>query len=333
MAAAGSNPARPNIGNPADCSVCRSLPFGVAIAVPLALTITVALVGCALLRELGLPSIWANVGGAPGCCNRLEPKRDSGPPRYMCHLALLWPFKRYASTIGAGLHGGCREPQCRSCTEQVICALPLAAALVAAGGERRRAAVVSSVVGALVVASFMLWPGANPRLSAGLIERIGGLTVNPAFYVGYPAVGLGLHSIPLAVRWAWPWDVGIAGGGGGDRMADRSARGPLGSTDHRLQAAKRSLRRRCSRCAGESRRRVRGAAVPAARVRANVAHSCSDRGFGGRLNPVAAPASAGHERYFVRCWCGAVFDVQRVCSPGERGVTVTRRSTGRCTRR
>jgi hypothetical protein len=188
--------------------VCRSLPFGVAIAVPLALTMTVALVGRALLRELGLPSMWANVGGALWLLQPLGTEAGLWPAALHVPLGLalalqalrLYHRGRLAWAAVANLSAAL-------CTEQVICALPLAAALVAAGGERRRAAVVSSVVGALVVASFMLWPGANPRLSAGVIERIGGLTVNPAFYVGYPAVGLGLHSIPLAVRWAWPWDV------------------------------------------------------------------------------------------------------------------------------
>jgi hypothetical protein len=33
------------------------------------------------------------------------------------------------------------------------------------------------------------------------------LIANPTFYVGYPAVGLGVHSIPLAVVWALPWSV------------------------------------------------------------------------------------------------------------------------------
>src|SRR4030095_4278098 len=36
-----------------------------------------------------------------------------------------------------------------------------------------------------------------------------GLVVNPTFYVGYPAVGLGLHSIPLAIAWAFPWSVAV----------------------------------------------------------------------------------------------------------------------------
>lgn len=190
--------------------VCRSLPFGVAIVVPLALTITVALVGRALLRELGLPSMWANIGGALWLLQPLGTEAGLWPAALHVPLGLalalqslrLYHRGRLAWAAVANLSAAL-------CTEQVICALPLAAALVAPGGKRRRAAVVSSVVGALVIASFMLWPGANPRLSAGLIERIGGLTVNPAFYAGYAAVGLGLHSIPLALRWAWPWDVAL----------------------------------------------------------------------------------------------------------------------------
>ncbi len=56
-----------------------------------------------------------------------------------------------------------------------------------------------TVIGLLVIATFFMWPGANPRLHTGAGERLAGLVANPTFYVGYPAVGLGLHSIPLAI--------------------------------------------------------------------------------------------------------------------------------------
>jgi hypothetical protein len=46
-----------------------------------------------------------------------------------------------------------------------------------------------------------------------LLERIAGLTADPFFYVGFPAVGLGLHSIPLAIRWALPWSLLVLAAG------------------------------------------------------------------------------------------------------------------------
>jgi hypothetical protein len=61
----------------------------------------------------------------------------------------------------------------------------------------------------LVIATFFMWPGANPRLRTGTLERFAGLVANPSFYIGYPAVGLGLHSIPLAIVWAFPWSVAV----------------------------------------------------------------------------------------------------------------------------
>ena len=93
--------------------------------------------------------------------------------------------------------------------EQVILPLPLAAWMVAPGSERRRATMVSAAVGAAAVAGFLLAPGANPRLHTSLLQRLAGLVADPAFYVGFPAVGLGLHSIPLAVWWALPWSVAV----------------------------------------------------------------------------------------------------------------------------
>jgi hypothetical protein len=93
--------------------------------------------------------------------------------------------------------------------EQVILPLVLAAWLVAPSGKRRRAAVASGAVVAAIVVSVLLWPGANPRLRVGLLDRIAGLTADPFFYVGLPAVGLGLHSIPLAIWWALPWSVAV----------------------------------------------------------------------------------------------------------------------------
>src|SRR5215207_4360312 len=44
--------------------VCRALPFGVAIAVPLLLTLAVALLVRGLLRDLDTPAPWPDIGGA-----------------------------------------------------------------------------------------------------------------------------------------------------------------------------------------------------------------------------------------------------------------------------
>ena len=71
----------------------------------------------------------------------------------------------------------------------------------------------------------LLAPGLNPRLHAGLLQRITGLVADPWFYVGFPAVGLGLHSIPLAIWWALPWSLVVLAAGSGGRMAGGSKSG------------------------------------------------------------------------------------------------------------
>jgi hypothetical protein len=191
-------------------NVCRSLPFGVAIVAPLLLTLAVALLVRGILRDLDTPGPWANAGGALWLLQPLGTEAGLWPAALHVPLGLalaltavrLYRRSRHGwaavANLGAALS-----------VEQVILPLTLAAWLVAPAGDRRRAAAASGTVGAAVIASFLLWPSANPRLRAGLIERIAGLAADPAFYVGFPAVGLGLHSIPLAIQWALPWSVAV----------------------------------------------------------------------------------------------------------------------------
>jgi len=65
----------------------------------------------------------------------------------------------------------------------------------------------------MVLLTFARWPGADPRLQLGLVERIIALPSDPTFYVGFPIVGLGLHSIPVAIWWALPWSLCALGAG------------------------------------------------------------------------------------------------------------------------
>ena len=186
-------------------SVCGSLPFGVAILVPLLLTLSLALLVRGTLRDLGTPEPWANVGGALWLLQPLGTEAALWPAALHVPLGLvlaLVAVRLYrrgrlgwaaVANLGAAMS-----------VEQVILPLPLAAWLVAPPGKRRSAVVASSAVTAAVVISVLLWPGSNPRLHLGLLERIAGLTADPFFYVGFPAVDLELHSIPLAIWWALP---------------------------------------------------------------------------------------------------------------------------------
>jgi hypothetical protein len=191
-------------------SVCRFLPFGVAIVVSLLLTLTVALLVRGLLRDLGTPAPWADVGAALwllqplGTEAGLWPAALHVPVGLAFALAALRAYRRghlgwaAAANIAAALS-----------VEQVILPLVLAAGLVAPRGQRRRSMLTSGAVAAAVIVGFISYPGANPRLRVGLMERMAGLVADPAFYVGFPAVGLGLHSIPLAVLWAAPWSAAL----------------------------------------------------------------------------------------------------------------------------
>ena len=191
-------------------SICRSLPFGVAIAVSLMVTLAVAWQVRGLLRDLDVPKLWADVGAALWLLQPLGTEAGLWPAALHVPLGLLLAVAAVrlyhrgrlgwaaAANLAAALS-----------VEQIILPLPLAAWMVAPPAQRRRAAVISAVIGMLVIATFFMWPGANPRLRTGTLERFAGLVANPSFYVGYPAVGLGLHSIPLAIVWAFPWSVAV----------------------------------------------------------------------------------------------------------------------------
>jgi hypothetical protein len=60
-----------------------------------------------------------------------------------------------------------------------------------------------------VLATYAVWSGGDPRLQVGVGERLRGVVTDPAFYVLFPAVGLGVHSIPLAMRWLFPVSVAV----------------------------------------------------------------------------------------------------------------------------
>ncbi len=196
-------------------SVCNSLPFGVAILVPLLITLGVALLARGVLRDLGTPASWASVGGALWLLQPLGTEAGLWPAalHVPLGLALALVAVRFYRRGRIGWAGVANFGAALS-VEQVILPLSLAAWLIAPKGIRTRAAATSAAVAGGVFASFVLWPGANPRLRAGFVERIAGLAADPTFYVGYPAVGLGLHSIPLAVWWALPWSVAVMALGG-----------------------------------------------------------------------------------------------------------------------
>ena len=194
--------------------VCRSLPFGVAIAVSLALTVAVGLLVRGLLRDLDVPSPWPEVGAVVWFLQPLGTEAGLWP------AALHVPLGLCCALVAARCHLRGRHGWAALATagavlsvEQSIFVLPFVAWLVAPAAQRRRAAATSAAVAVAALVAFALWPGSDPRLRVGVGERLTGLLGDPGFYIGYSAVGLGLDSIPLALRWAFPWSIGVLGVG------------------------------------------------------------------------------------------------------------------------
>jgi hypothetical protein len=194
--------------------VCRTLPFGAAIVVPFLLTLGVAMLTRGLLRDVGTPAPWADLGGAFWLLQPLGTEAALWPAALHVPLglalALLALRLHHRGHHGRAALAGLGAAMS---AEQVILALPLAAWLVSPHLERRRAATVAAVVAFAALGAFAMSHGADPRLHAGPFERLAGLTTDFRFYVGFPAVGLGLHSIPLAVWWARPWSLLILAAG------------------------------------------------------------------------------------------------------------------------
>lgn len=191
-------------------SICGSLPFGVAIMVSLIATLAVAFQVRGLLRDLSIPDLWANLGGSLWLLQPLGTESGLWPAALHVPLGLVLAVAAVRLYLRGRLGWAAAANLAAALSvEQIILPLPLAAWLVAPPAQRGRAAVVSAAVGTLVITTFFTWPGANPRLHTAALERVAGLFENPSFYVGYPAVGLGLHSIPLAIVWAFPWSVAV----------------------------------------------------------------------------------------------------------------------------
>ena len=189
-------------------SVCRSLPFGVAIAVSVLLTLAVGWLARGLLRDVGIADPWANVGGALWLLQPLGTEAGMWPAALHVPLGLaaaLTALRSYRR--GRIFVAAVANVVAVLSIEQVILPLPFAAWALSPAGGRRRAALTSGIVGLSAITTFLLWPGGNPRLHVTFAQRVNGLIADPTFYAGFPAVGLGVHSIPLAVQWALPWSL------------------------------------------------------------------------------------------------------------------------------
>jgi hypothetical protein len=188
--------------------VCQTMPFGVAMAVCLAVTFVVAFLLRRLLTMLGSPAPWPDVAAALwllqplGLEAALWPAALHVPLGLAAALGSLIALRSRRIWIGALLGLAAMLS-----LEQAILALPFAAWLVTPADMRRRVTIAVTAIAAVVVTAYLLVPGDDPRLSADATDRVRGLLSDVDFFVGFPAAGIGAESIPLAVRWAFPVSV------------------------------------------------------------------------------------------------------------------------------
>jgi hypothetical protein len=189
---------------------CGELPFAILIAIPLTLTLGVAVLLRGLLSDFDLQPPWPELGAALWLLQPLGTEAALWAVQLNIPLGLslvlvalrayrrgwLW-WGTAASIVACGL------------IEQVIFALPLLAWLVAPSEARRRILVITGGVVLVVLAAYLRWPGQSGRTAVSLGDRLMAAITDPVWYVKFPAVGLGLQSIPAAVRWIFPLSLGV----------------------------------------------------------------------------------------------------------------------------
>ena len=210
--------------------VCQSLPFGVAIAVGLAMTFVVAFLLRRLLTMLGTSAPWPDVAAAVWLLQPLGTEAALWPAALHVPIGLAAALgSLVAHRSGRLWTGALLGLAAMLSIEQAILALPLAAWLVLPTDRRRQVAITMTAAAATVVVAYLLVPGTDPRLSAGATARAEGLFTDVGFVALFPAVGVGAESIPLAVRWAFPVSVVVltAGAVAGWQWAARAWPQPL----------------------------------------------------------------------------------------------------------
>ena len=195
-------------------SLCRSVPFSLLILVPLGLTLIVGAQLHGLLRDLMVPPPWPAIGAALWFLQPLGAEAALWPSALHIPLGLalalgalrLYRRQRYWAAVPLGLAA------CLS-VEQVIFALPALVWLVVPPGRRKTAVALAGATSLLVLVAYQQWPGSAPRGPSTFVDILLNPFRGPMFYVRFPATSLGLHSIPLAVLWAFPLSLVLLAGG------------------------------------------------------------------------------------------------------------------------
>jgi hypothetical protein len=187
---------------------CGEVPFFTLILVPLILTLGVGVLLYLLLSDLGLPAPWPHIAVAAWLVQPLGTEAAvwavdlTVPLSLLLALAALLAFRRGRLALG-----GLATVAAYGLVEHVIFALPVAVWLVAPIELRRRALAVSGTISAAFLAAYLAWPGTSGRTAVALTDRLAAIVTDLAWYAEFPAVGLGLHSIPLAMAWAFPFSL------------------------------------------------------------------------------------------------------------------------------
>jgi hypothetical protein len=185
--------------------LCRHVPFGVVIVFPLALTLLVAYLLRGLLRDLGLRGPWPDMGAVIWLLHPVGAEASLWPSALHVPLGLafaLGALRLYRR--GQGVWATFAALGAFLSLEQSVFALPLAVWMVTRPEERQRATAVTGIMAVAVSTAYVLWPGTDPRAAVPLGERVAAVFTDPLWYVEFPATGVGVHSIPVALRWALP---------------------------------------------------------------------------------------------------------------------------------
>lgn len=191
---------------------CDMLPFWALILIPLTLTLTVAFLLLRLLDGI-VPPPWPHLAAALWLLQPLGTESALWATQFNIPFALaLALLALLLFRDGRHLGGAAAALAAYGFVEQVIFGLPVAAWLVAPARERQRALAWSGGLALVVLAIYARWPGYSDRTAVGAADRLLAPFRDLGWYVEYPAVTLGLHSIPVAVLWAFPLSVALIGG-------------------------------------------------------------------------------------------------------------------------
>jgi hypothetical protein len=194
-------------------TMCGRAPFGLAVLVPLSLTIAAGHLLAGLLGDLRVRRPWPEIAGAAWLLWPVGGEAAWWPS------ALHVPFGLVFALVALRLVHRRRWLLVALATvvsimglEPAIFALPLAAVLVAAPRDRLRAAATVGSVAVLMLAVYAAFPGDDVRTAqAPVLERVSNLTVDLGWLVRYPVKASGVPAVPLVVAWTLPVGVVVAG--------------------------------------------------------------------------------------------------------------------------